>query len=43
MLKIHLDLFEIEGQLNLFEDEHVGEVKKYKIVDIQHVFKELKE
>lgn len=41
--KLYLDLFEIEGQLNLFEDEHVGEVKKYKIVDIQHVFKELKE
>ncbi|MGT2883370.1 N-6 DNA methylase [Streptococcus ferus] len=34
------DLFEIEGQLNLFEDEHVGEAKKYKIVDILHVFKE---
>ncbi|EMB73705.1 N-6 DNA methylase [Streptococcus mutans] len=34
-----LDLFEVEGQLNLFEDEHVGEAKKYKIVDILHVFK----
>ncbi|MEX2784541.1 methylase [Streptococcus sp. H49] len=34
------DLFEIEGQLSLFEDEHIGEAKKYKIVDIQHVFKE---
>ncbi len=35
-----LDLFEVEGQLSLFDDEHVGEAKKYKIVDILHVFKE---
>lgn len=34
------DLFEVEGQLNLFEDKHVGEAKKYKIVDMLHVFKE---
>ena len=37
---IQPDLIEIAGQLNLFEDEHVGEARKYKIVDIQHVFKE---
>ncbi len=35
-----LDLFEVEGQLSLFDDEHVGEAKKYKTVDILHVFKE---
>lgn len=35
-----LELLEVEGQLSLFENEHVGEAKKYKIVDIQHVFKE---
>lgn len=31
---------EVKGQLNLFEDEHVGEAKRYKIVDIQHIYKE---
>lgn len=38
-----LDLFETGGQMSLFEDEQIGSPRKYKIVEIHKVYKELLE